>query len=483
MAPRDRTNALLAAALLIVVTPAALAPIYSYDLFWHLAAGRWIAAHHALPLTDPFAIGSDRVPWINGEWLFEVPLFFVHAVGGIALVAWLRALIVATTFAAGFFFAARRGATGIALLLAALAFAGGNERLDARPGTVAALFVVLAIALLAQRSRAATIAYVLLSIAWINTHPSALLAPAFPAAVALLARERRDAWITAAASAAALLVNPFGVEAIAAPLRLTAFAGSGAFVNAEWVPSQPAVFPLLYVTVVIGVVAFASARDRRDHVWRIAIFAVLAYLSIAHVRNQGLYFAAFPLLVAPIVRIERAQRAFAIAALLPIASVAARGDHRPSLVAHRFPVAAVARLRQTKLQGNIYNPDQFGGYLIWSFFPQRRVLTDGRNELYHSFLREYAVARVDSRAWHALLRKYRIDLAVDEYRGALDVVDGRSGRHQSIPASLAYFPRRDWALIGYDDAGMVFARRAAFTPAIVDRWELRGIVPDAKRSR
>jgi len=29
----------------------------------------------------------------------------------------------------------------------------------------------------------------------------------------------------------------------------------------------------------------------------------------------------------------------------------------------------------------------------------------------------------------------------------------------------------------------VFARRAAFTPAIVDRWELRGIVPDAKRSR
>lgn len=483
MAPRDRTNALLAAAVLIVVTPAALAPIYSYDFFWHLATGRWIAAHQALPLNDPFAIASDRVPWINGEWLFEVPLYLVHAVGGIGLVAWLRAVIVATTFTAAFFFAAKRSDAAVALVLAALAFAGGHDRLDARPGTVAALFVVLAIALLARRSRAAAIAYALLSVVWINTHPSALLAPAFPAAVALLGRERREAWITAAASAAALLVNPFGVEAIAAPLRLTAFARSGAFVNAEWLPSRPAVFPLLYVSVVIGVVAFASARDRRDHFWRVAIFVALAYLSIAHVRNQGLYFAAFPLLVAPMVRIDRWHRAIAVAALLPIAWVAVRGDHRAALAPHRFPVAAVARLRQAKLPGNIYNPDQFGGYLIWSFFPQRRVLTDGRNELYHSFVREYAVARVDSRAWRALLQKYRIDLAVDEYRGAIDAVDAPTGQHQSIPASLAYFPRREWALIAYDDVAMVFARRAAFPRHVVDAWELRGVVPDAQRSR
>src|SRR5512147_1189400 len=139
MPSRDRTNALLAAALLIVATLAALAPIYSYDFFWHLSTGRWIAVHHALPLHDPFAIASDRIPWINGEWLFEVPLFFVYAAGGIAAAAWLRAAMVAGSF----FFAARRSETGVALFLAALAFAGGHERLDARPGTVAALFVVV----------------------------------------------------------------------------------------------------------------------------------------------------------------------------------------------------------------------------------------------------------------------------------------------------------------------------------------------------
>ena len=50
---------------------AAVAPVRNYDSFWHLATGRWIVEHRALPLQDPFAVASDRTEWINGEWLFE----------------------------------------------------------------------------------------------------------------------------------------------------------------------------------------------------------------------------------------------------------------------------------------------------------------------------------------------------------------------------------------------------------------------------
>ncbi len=479
----DRTNTLVAVALVIVLTPAALGPIYSYDFFWHLATGRWIFEHHALPLTDPFAIASDRVPWINGEWLFQLPLYLVHAAGGIGLIAWLRAIFVAATFAAAFAAAVKHSNRCIALLLTALAFAGAYERLDARPGTVAALLLVGAIALLTVKSRWASLGYAIVTVIWINTHPSALLAPLLAGAVAVLAKERRDAWITAGASALALILNPFGLRGIAAPLRLTAFVGSGEFVNAEWLPSPIAIFPLLYVLVAIGVMAFATARDRREQLWRAAIFAVLAYLSIAHVRNQGLFFAAFPLLVAPMLRQEIAHRVMAVLAALPIVWAALRGDHSADIARPRFPIESVARLRQTNLAGNVYNPDQFGGYLVWSFYPQRRTLTDGRNELYHSFIREYAVARTDSRAWNALLRKYRVDLAVDEYRGTIDTVDARTGQHRPVPASLAYFPRREWALIGYDDVSMVFARRAAFARDALVRWEIAGVVPDARPTR
>ncbi|MND08995.1 hypothetical protein D3C83_319980 [compost metagenome] len=50
-----------------------------------------------------------------------------------------------------------------------------------------------------------------------------------------------------------------------------------------------------------------------------------------------------------------------------------------------------------------------------------------------------------------------------------------------MPASLAYWPRADWAVIAFDQAGMVFARRAAFTPGSIEKWEIRGVVPDALR--
>jgi hypothetical protein len=462
--PSERTTIAIALALVFILTPAALAPIRSYDFFWHLATGRWIVEHQALPLTDPFTVASDRTPWINGEWLFEVILY---TIGGLRAAAILRALFVALMFAAGFFFAARDSEVPTAALLTAIAFAGAWSRLDMRPSTLAAGLLMLAFVCLTIKTRAADVAFIAITIIWINVHPSALMAPL----IALLLRP-----ILTLPTALALFVNPFGWRAIVAPLKLTAFAQSGAYVNAEWLPSPPTLFPLLYLCVILGVGAFAVSRKA---IPRFVLFVILAYLAIAHVRNQGLFYAAFPLLIAPILRVPRVIGA-SVAAVI-IAGTLFLGDHSMTIAPHRFPVRALARLKETGLAGNIYNPDQFGGYLIWTFYPQRRALTDGRNELYHQFIVEYARARVDSRAWRALLRKYRIDLAVDEYRGPIETVDAVTKQRRALPASLAYWPRSEWALIGYDDASMVFARRAAFAQEAIDRWELKGVVPDSSR--
>jgi hypothetical protein len=81
-------------ALFVVVAVAAIAPIRSYDFFWHLATGRWIAEHHALPAGDPFAIGSDRTSWINDEWLFDALLDGVHAAAGFDALSRIRALLL-----------------------------------------------------------------------------------------------------------------------------------------------------------------------------------------------------------------------------------------------------------------------------------------------------------------------------------------------------------------------------------------------------
>jgi hypothetical protein len=159
--------------------------------------------------------------------------------------------------------------------------------------------------------------------------------------------------------------------------------------------------------------------------------------------------------------------------------VVARSDSRRGIDANRFPLRAVERMKAAGLRGNVYDADQFGGFLIWSLYPERRVLTDGRNELYRTYIAEYSRARLDERAWRALLRKYAVDLAVDEYRPSrMEVMNAVTGQRSLVPASLVYWPRSDWALIAYDRAAMVFARRAAFPNAVIAKWEIRGVLPD-----
>jgi hypothetical protein len=209
------------------------------------------------------------------------------------------------------------------------------------------------------------------------------------------------------------------------------------------------------------------------------VFMLLAALAIQHVRNQGLYFAALPLFVPALGPLSRYRVAIAALAVVPLVWVLAHQDRRVGIDDIRFPVRAVARLQATGLPGNIYNVDQFGGYLEWVFHPQRRVLTDGRNELFRDFIAMDFRARRDSRVWHALLAQYHVDLAVDEYqRDKVEVIDVARSERRYLPASLVRYRRRDWALIAFDDAAMVFARRAAFAPALIERIEYRYLVPD-----
>src|SRR5258706_11503015 len=258
-----------AAVLFVAVVAAALGPIRSYDAFWHFASGHWIVAHHALPQTDPLAVASSQVPWINGEWLWQVIAFLIVQATGLAGASWLTAITIAVAFTLALWFTAREQDLGIAVVLVAVAFAGASDRLGVRPLTAAALLVVVAIALLAQTEMSVTglaVAYALVTVVWINTHPSALLAPLLAVATLLIDVRR---WRVAAASAVALLVNPFGWHAVVEPFRLSALAGGSAqFVNAEWQVSPPAIFPLLYTSVVVAVIWFLVTPEKRANAWR-----------------------------------------------------------------------------------------------------------------------------------------------------------------------------------------------------------------------
>jgi hypothetical protein len=52
------------------------------DTYLHIAAGRWILAHAALPAQDPFSHSMAGASWVVPEWLSELVLAAVFGVAG-----------------------------------------------------------------------------------------------------------------------------------------------------------------------------------------------------------------------------------------------------------------------------------------------------------------------------------------------------------------------------------------------------------------
>src|SRR5437867_4397624 len=67
------------------------------DLWWHLAAGRWMTDHRALPAGDPWSFTAAGSAWLNHEWLSDVVFdLWSRVFGQAALVCWKWAVLAAT---------------------------------------------------------------------------------------------------------------------------------------------------------------------------------------------------------------------------------------------------------------------------------------------------------------------------------------------------------------------------------------------------
>ena len=83
-------------AFIAVMAVAAFSPrvFIDGDTNWHVAAGRWILAHHTVPQTDPFSYTYAGKPWVAHEWGAEVLMtlaYYAGAWSGVVLLIGLAA--------------------------------------------------------------------------------------------------------------------------------------------------------------------------------------------------------------------------------------------------------------------------------------------------------------------------------------------------------------------------------------------------------
>jgi hypothetical protein len=455
---------LLAAAIAAAVLAAGLTKIADLDFWWHLKTGQLIVASRSIPRTDVYSYTAFGHEYIDHEWLFQVSQYATWAAFGPAGIALLKCLLFAITLIVVAFYAVGRGVDPIlATGLAFLSIAGGITRFIERPELFSTLFAVLtyicADSYLRTRNRRWLIALPVICAIWSNLHAAVIVG----LIIQVLFIRSLPQVIAFATSIAASCLNPFGVRVLTVPFELTRIINSGVLNNEEW--RHPAIEKVPFYFVAVVIAALLLVRSRKPATIATALF--LAYISLRYVRNVGLFSAFMPLLVAEeAARLPRVWKgalttagAISLAIVLTIYFPFERGVGE----ARYFPDQIARFVKARDLRGNMLNSYSFGGYLIWSLYPQRHVFIDGRNEVYLSLMQRLKVARADSRAWNALLHDYAIEYALLEYVDDLDritTIDASGHATTSFaPFTTSRFPRSRWALVHWDDDGMVFVRR------------------------
>ena len=463
------------------------------DSWWHLATGRFVLEHHALPVPDPFAFttagardayaGENVTRRFNltHEWLAQAAMYLAYRAGGFAgMILWRAALLSAFCGLAGWIAYRRSGGhyRGIAAAFLAAWVASGFAY--DRPYLLTFLFLAVVIAIL----EAGRPLWLLppLFVVWANCHGGFILGWLAVAAYAADAWLQRRDWRAGAWGAAGILasgLNPNGFQIIPVLLHYRhSFLQSKLL---EWA-APPLWPPQLFEVLMAGaaLVLFWQRRKVRPADW--LLFLAFAAAGLNAQRNIVLIGFLAPVLIAAYVPWKRPAPTFtryAVSAAMAAALAAgvARGSFFQLRAAEwRFPKGAADFLLAHHVSGRMFNTYEYGGYLMWRLWPQERVFIDGR-ALSESVFLDYARILYDrdasdgGRPARQLLDDYGIQVIV------MNSFEYSNGLLYLLAPSLADPAQKEWKLVYCDPQAMVMMREpppgvtAMDSLRVIDRME------------
>ena len=460
----------------LLATPMAL--LNDPDTYLHIAAGRWILAHRALPLRDPFSHSMPGAGWVSGEWLAQIVLAATYDVFGWGGVILIGAASIALAVALLTHFLLRRLEPLPALIAALAAGALLLPHALARPHVLALPLLVLWSGwLFAARDANRPPPFLALPVIvlWANLHGSFMFGLALAAFLGgeavLLPGSGRARWVEGrlwgafvVAAIAAALLTPHGIAGLVQPLRLTQMPALQATFT-EWRSPNFQNAPGVEMWI-LGLLLVGLATGTRLPPTRLVLLLGLVHLTLQHVRHADLLAVVAPLaMAAPLGRTLAALAAatepsrllrwaaclarppglpavaltlaLAVALALPTAwRPIARGDDAVT------PGAALTAAQRMGLSGPVFNSEVFGGYLLFRGVPS---FIDGRIEMYgNDFLaKDYLAERGNAAALQEILRRYDITwtlLAADA--GAVAVMNHLPGWRRVYADDRAVIHRR-----------------------------------------
>jgi hypothetical protein len=409
------------------------------DIWWHLRNAEYLFQHHQFPSYDLYSFTVAGHPWMNHEWLSEIPFYLAWKAAGLVGLKTLSILVLQIIFLGVLYlsykesgnFKASVVACGFSTLLATISFG---------PRTI--LFgylylVVLLIILQRFRSKGDAPLWLIppLFCLWINTHGSwslGLIIFAIIAASGLVQGtwgrveshawskpQRRKLFLAGVATVAALFVNPFGYHLVFYPLDLAFRQKLNIAHVAEWVSVDfHQLRGKLVLILIFSLLAASLLRNRRWKLAELLLLGFALYSGLTYVR----FLFLLGIVIAPVIArtldflppyrpkedtpfVNAAVIALIIAAMIHYWPTSAQLEES---VQTEYPKHALAYLKAHPAQGPMLTFYLWGGYLGWND-RNVKVFIDSRVDIfeYAGVLKDFLEVLQPSQA-KPILEKYKI---------------------------------------------------------------------------
>ncbi|MCG3205635.1 MAG: hypothetical protein KCHDKBKB_02357 [Elusimicrobia bacterium] len=485
--------------------------LFDYDVWWHLASGRFMLENRSLLRTDVFSHTLLGTPWINFEWLSQILLYLTMQMAGIEGLIGGKVIFVLLVWALLTLVLKKAGARGPWLYLSSLfGFVSLQMRFYERIELISLLLLIGMLGLLLQTREkpnsklAHRLPWVLsgLMVFWCNLHGGFLYGLA---TVALLnigarwAKEKKDFISLLDKSlvgmSVAMLLNPWGPRLLNIFFEhATQMSGSPLFIQ-EWAPTaidQSLPFWFLFGMGGLGLTWGILQGQKEAKFWG-PVFLLFAIWGTRHMRNTVLLpIFALPFLICLFSSWAKSRGqhksfkfiqitgwALSIAACWALLSKTPDQNFR-KIQTNRFPFGACEFIQKNKISGKLYNTYHMGGAIEWALGPTHPVFMDGRY-LFHSLLVYHhqldtdLLSTADGSAWQKFLASYGIDHAIVDYNPMVIPSQGKT----PFPFAWAnlVFPRTEWALVYWDDASLVFLKRSPSFNELIKKYEYVALWP------
>ena len=415
-------------------------------------------------------------------------------IGGFPAVVMWKALLLAFVCGAAGFLAARRSGSFHAGIVASLGGVPiwGLFAAD-RPALVSFTLVAAFVVILESYREGGRIAWLWLLVPlqwiWANSHGGFFLGwvvlGSYAAGGWSLPREqRKKLWTVAALCVLVSGLNPSGFRVFEILLAYRQSFLTRTLI--EW--KQPFLWgpPYTYNLLLYSAAASLVLAWRKVRLPDALLFIAFGAASLLAFRNVGFIAFLAPVLLAsyawPLLAAQLARGSFRVPAkmlnigffiglgALLLQQAWAGNLYQLRVAEWKFPVGAANFLKENQAGGPIFNTYEYGGYLLWSLWPEQRTFIDGRalNESvyddYRKILYSQGGPAEQSRPAHTeLLERYGVQIVVTN---AFEFVTGAA---YPVALALGHSSETGWRLVYQDAQALVYARDVPENQALIEK--------------